>query len=393
MSNHQPLSSLIQPRDGKMHLISSQARQAPRGAAAAMMPDGPNKMVEVEPGETFVLADVKGAGVITRIWMTTLVMPGSKYNMHHYGLLRFYWDGEETPSVEVPYGAFFGVPWGEYKHYLAEPLSCTSGGYNCQFPMAFSQGFRIEVVNQAPVTWNGLFFQIQYLEQKEQPSMLRFHAQWRRQNPTEYGTPYRLLEAKGSGHFAGMHLFMQNAETWLKPQQMAEKYKRTGNVLGALFPEMFGMGMLEGWERIYVDGESTPSVTGTGTEDYFNSGFYFKNGPFSAPYWGCTVLDYLQARCAAYRFHVTDAIPFSQSLIVDIDHGYTNMVKTDYSSVAYWYQNEPHSEFPELPPVAARLPASTQQNATQFALFTSPLWIPAGIIGLRLIKRILGKKG
>jgi len=387
------LSNLLRPPAGKMHLVSSQDRQPPSGAMAhAIGPGEPGKMVEIPPGETYVLANIPGAGQIVRIWMTTMVMPCMPYNFHHYGVLRFYWDGEYTPSVEVPYGPFFGVPWGKYVHYFAEPLSCTSGGYNCEFPMPFVSGCRIEVVNQAPAPLPALFFQIEYLEMKEQPSPLRFHAQWRRENPTTYRVPYRVLEAQGEGNFAGMHLFMQNATKWLNPQRMVGKLKESGSVLGAVFPEALGMGILEGWERIYVDGETTPSVTGTGTEDYFNSGFYFSSGAYSAPYWGCTVRDYLKSRCAAYRFHVPDPIPFHRELIVDFDHGYTNQVAGDYSSVAYWYQNEPHAAFPLLPPAEARLPEPTRSNTAQFALFTSPVWVPATMVGLKVLGRVLGRK-
>jgi hypothetical protein len=301
----------------------------------------------------------------------------------------FFWDGEETPSVEVPFGAFFGVPWGKYTHYIAEPLSCTSGGYNCAFPMPFAEGCRLEVVNQSPVTWPGLFFQIQFIEMDKQTSPLRFHAQWRQEYPTRHRIPYRILDAKGKGHFAGVHLFMQNATRWLEPARMAAKYRESGSVLAALFPEALGMGILEGWERITVDAEETPSVTGTGTEDYFNSGFYFSTGPFSAPHWGCTVRSYMESRCAAYRFHINDPIMFKKSIVVDIDHGYTNQVSGDYHSVAYWYQTEPHAPFPLLPPVANRLPRPTGQNALQFGLFTSPLWLSAGFVGLRLLRLLL----
>ncbi len=392
MKNSSSLSDLLVLRKGKMRMASSQGRQAPAGSWAPMIGSEPNKMVDIGPGETFVLADVQGAGQVTRLWMTTMVAPGSRYNWHHFGLLRFYWDGEETPSVEAPFGAFFGVPWGAYRHYVAAPLSCTSGGYNCQFPMPYARGFRFEVVNQSPVTWPGLFFQVEYLEQAKAPSPLRFHAQWRRENPTRPGVPYRVLEAQGEGHFAGMHLYMQNASRWLRPPAMARRLRQTRSLLGALFPEMFGMGMLEGWERICVDGEETPSVTGTGTEDYFNSGFYFKNGAYSAPEWGCTQIDYLRSRCAAYRFHINDPIPFTRALSVEIDHGYTNQVPTDYSSVAYWYQVEPYAAFPPLPPVVERLPGPVNENVLQFALFTSPVWIPTGILGLRLLKRLFRRR-
>jgi len=385
---NQRLIKLTQSQTGKMRLISSQNRQTPRGEMAKMIGSEPGKMVEIEPGETFVLADIQGSGQIVRIWMTSMNMPGGQVNFNHFGVVRFFWDGEETPSVEAPFGDFFGVPWGKYTHYVAEPLSCTSGGYNCQFPMPFERGCRIEVVNQSEVKWPGLFFQVQYLELKEQPSALRFHAQWRRENPTTERVPYRILEAQGSGHFAGMHLFMQNAARWLDPAKMRERYQESGSLLGMVFPEMAGMGMLEGWERIYVDGEETPSISGTGTEDYFNSGFYFSTGTYSAPYWGCTVRDYLNSRCAAYRFHIPDPIPFQKSIVVDMDHGYTNQVSGNYSSVAYWYQAEPHLPFPALPPVEARLPSSTGRNALQFALFTSPVWASAVLAGLMCLRKV-----
>jgi hypothetical protein len=113
-------------------------------------------------------------------------------------------------------------------------------------------------------------------------------------------------------------------------------------------------------------------------------------GPYSAPHWGCTVRSYPASRCAAYRFHIADPIPFQRSIVVDMDHGYTNQVQTDYSSVAYWYQTEPHAAFPPLPPVAERLPTPASQNTLQFALLTSPAWIPAGLVGLKVLKKILG---
>ena len=389
-----PLANLAYPQQGKMRQISSQGRQKPpEFMAKSIGVDEPGKSVQIAPGETFTVAEIKGAGTIVRIWMTTMQpLPGSPYNFNHALVLRFTWDGEETPSVEVPFGAFFGVPWGKYTHYLAEPLSCTSGGYNCRFPMPFSDGCRIEVVNQAEAACPMLFFQVQYLELDAQPAPLRFHAQWRRENPTRYRVPYRVLEAKGTGHFTGMHLWMQKAGRWLNPAQMIRRAKETGSPLSAIFPEALGMGMLEGWESIYVDGETTPSIPGTGNEDYFNSGFYFSKGPYSAPHWGCTVRSYLTSRCAAYRFHIDDPIPFQQSLVVDIDHGYTNQVETDYSSVAYWYQTEPHAAFPALPPLIERLPTPTTENAAQFALFTSPLWVPATLAGFKLLRRILGGK-
>ena len=71
-----------------------------------------------------------------------------------------------------------------------------------------------------------------------------------------------------------VHLWMQKSGWWLDPARMLGRVQETGSPVSALFPEAAGMGMLEGWESIYVDGEETPSIPGTGNEDYFNSGFY-----------------------------------------------------------------------------------------------------------------------
>lgn len=391
------LSHLCYPQPGTMRQVSSQGREAPSGAMARAIGEGePGKSVRIAPGETYTIAEIPGAGTIVRIWMTTMQpIPGAVANFNDALVLRMYWDEETVPSVEAPFGAFFGVPWGTYTHYVAEPLSCTSGGYNCRFPMPFARGCRIEVTNEAETACPALFFQVQYValpeQQPAQPPPLRFHAQWRRENPTRDRVPYRVLAAQGAGHFAGMHLWMQNAERWLNPEEMIARAQERGP-LAALFPNALGMGMLEGWESIYVDGETTPSIPGTGNEDYFNSGFYFSKGPYSAPHWGCTVRSYVTSRCAAYRFHINDPIPFRESLIVDMDHGYTNQVRTDYSSVAYWYQTEPHAAFPALPPLDARLPTPVTENATQFLLFTSPVWVPAALLGVKVLQGLLGRR-
>ena len=259
------LANLIFPQSGKMRQISSQGRQVPPEPMAKAIGIGePGKSVQIEPGETYTVAEIEGAGTIVRIWMTTMwPMPGLPHNFNHYLVLRFTWDGEESPSVEVPFGDFFGVPWGEYTHYVSEPLSCTSGGYNCQFQMPFSNGCRIEVVNQGPAPCMAFFFQVQYLELDEQPAPLRFHAQWRRENPTRHRVPYRVLEAEGAGHFAGMHLWMQKSGWWLDPAKIVGRIRDTGSPISGLFPEAAGMGMLEGWESIYVDGEESPSIPST----------------------------------------------------------------------------------------------------------------------------------
>ena len=111
-----------------------------------------------------------------------------------------------------------------------------------------------------------------------------------------------------------------------------------------------GITFLEGDEQVTVDGEKTPSILGTGTEDYFSSGWYYDTGAYSALYHGCPIKDDAKGRISAYRFHIEDPIPFTKSIVFNIEHGGRNDVPpADYCSVAFWYQTHPHAPFPPLP--------------------------------------------
>jgi hypothetical protein len=302
------------------------------------------------------MASMIGSGLITRLWLTSFLLGNAQILQDL--VLRFYWDGESQPSVECPLGSFFGVPFGRYTHYVTEPLSLTSGGFNCNFPMPYASGARLEIANEGARIIDPVFYNVAYYELDTPPdSPFRFHAQWRRENLTRPGVPYTVLDARGMGQYVGCHMFLQNREWWLRPP-LAE----------IIFPRGVGMGMLEGQEHIWVDEEDEPSVVGTGTEDFFNSGWYFRTGTFSAPGHGCTVRNYITGRVAAYRFDVAAPVPFRRSLRFTLDHGFENQLATDYTSVAYWYQTEPHHPFDILPPVSARRLTSPLANIVQALL-------------------------
>jgi D-arabinan exo alpha-(1,3)/(1,5)-arabinofuranosidase (non-reducing end) len=321
-----PLASLALPHRG-----------VPKHASSTDPTGGNIDFRGVPSGQTITLIDASGAGVVHRFWLTVLPRIGigpttaaQSVAVHRQTILRMYWDGETSPSVEVPLGDFFGVGFGEQRDYVSLPLSETSGGYNCYWPMPFHRAARWTLTNLGPaallVWWNIDYTAFPRLA----PGVPHFHAQWRRENPTTAGKAYTILEATGRGHFAGTALFMQNRHD-------------------ATF------GFLEGDEQIFVDGETTPSIIGTGTEDYFSGGFYFDRGPVSAPYHGANLQDVAGGRVSAYRWHVEDAMPFTRSIRVTIEHGHANSVEGDYSSVAYFYQDEPHAPFPPLPADPAAL--------------------------------------
>jgi hypothetical protein len=289
---------------------------------------GNNDFIAVAPGATAVIADVKGPGVIVNMWVT--IASPDKYFLRRI-LLRMYWDGEKSPSVEVPVGDFFGTGF-QYKHYVTPFLGMSSGGYYCYFPMPFNSSARVEVVNQTGQEINSLYYHVDYqkLSHPLEPEVAYFHASWRREPRTDPNKPYLVLSAEGKGHLVGVNMNMQSYDN--------------------------DMQYLEGDELVYVDGEKKPSVSGTGTEDYFNSGWYFNKGEFSAPYHGLILKDDSLERIAAYRFHIQDAIPFNTSLRFAIEHGDQNAEIADYSSTAYWYQKEPHAPFPQMISAGSRIP-------------------------------------
>ncbi|MCL6630379.1 MAG: DUF2961 domain-containing protein, partial [Armatimonadetes bacterium] len=238
-------------------------------------------------------------------------------------VLRIYWDDEKHPSVEVPLADSFGNGFGKLE-YASLPLGLTKGIYYCRFPMPFARSALIEIENGMRYT-QSLEFRLTVRKLETTSNMGYFHAK-RNRRVNKSGIPYTILRASGRGHFVGCVLNLEGQK---------------------------GLGFLEGDELFYVDGEKEPSIHGTGTEDYFNAGWYFMEGTFAMPLHGCTVCDEPNLRIQAYRFHLTDCVPFEKELRVYIEHGPTNSEpNTIYSSTAYWYQTEPHREFVLLPPAS-----------------------------------------
>jgi hypothetical protein len=115
----------------------------------------------------------------------------------------------------------------------------------------------------------------------------------------------------------------------------------------------------EGDDMFFIDGVTTPSITGTGSEDYFLGAWDFGGEPFSYALYGAPVVgaEAAGSRSSVYRFHLDAPIPFTKSLRATIEHGHANLRSDNFYSVGYWYQSEPHAAFPKLPPVEQRLPA------------------------------------
>ncbi len=299
-------TQLYNIRDAKMIQVSSHDTTG-----------GNNDRINIHDGDTAAIFDVSGPGLITRMWFTIDSRdPDYLRNI----ILTVYWDDEENPSVWSPIGDFFGSPF-EYRHFQSENIGMTSGGYYCYFPMPFSKSARIEIINQTGQEVYAFYYHINYYELENGFSSETgyFHAFWTRNVRTIQADNHIVLEAVGKGQFVGMHYSGQSYDRRLV--------------------------YLEGDEMIYVDGENYPSTYGTGMEDYFNSGWYFKTGEFSAPYHGLVLLDQETGRVSAYRHHIRDAIPFNNQIKVTLEHGHANEESVDISTTAFWYQTEPHTPF------------------------------------------------
>jgi hypothetical protein len=295
----------------------------------------------VDPGKTATLLDIQGAGVITHIWFTI----NSPDPMHLKNLvLRAWWDGESSPSIEVPIGDFFGLGLGEYFVYQSALLAVAPvKALNAYFKMPFSSAARITVTNEGKVTTRSLYFAIDYVVLPSVPEDLgRFHAQYRQAAPCKAvksdgknldgKNNYVFLEATGRGHFLGVtQSVMQNQTSW------------------------FG----EGDDMIFVDGDALPTINGTGTEDYFNGAWGYGGQTYAFLHVGTPYIvdpEKIGGRYCQYRWHYESPIAFDKSIRVTIEHGSADDRADDFYSTAYWYQTEPHAAFPELPAPADRVP-------------------------------------
>jgi len=295
-----------------------------------------SKTISVRPGEKRVFVDCRKTGIITRIWFT---FPG--WFWQHWNekaaidptvlkklILRIYWDGMEYPSVEAPMGDFFGIGHCEYRHYTSKYLGMSSGGFYCYFPMPF-EGVRLEIENLHESITADVFMNINYQELSSLPKNAgRFHCVFHcGYNPGP--EPIEIIEARGEGHFVGCCLSIQ------------------GEKLNYL-------SYLEAPEYIYIDteDEEAPSIVGTGLEDYFNGGWYFREGEFYGPLHGVPLKDTLRSMISMYRFHEMDAITFKKRFKMAFVNPWEpeRLKPFKFSSTAYYYLKKAERLLFNLPP-------------------------------------------
>ena len=357
------LADLARPHEGRSMRATSTHKIGPDGKYDPNGEPDPQSNWDnknVPPGQTKVLMNVKGPGVITHIWMTFLgpePQPWAKNGSanHQEMLLRMYWDGCERPAVEAPVGDFFANSFGKRSDVISLPVIVEDAdSYNCFWHMPFRKSARIEVVNQSEKPISLLYYNVDWVKKDHiDEDTPYFYAQYRQEYPTRNGEDYVVLDTEGKGHYVGTVLSVRTRS-----------------------PSWFG----EGDEKIYIDGEKKASIWGTGTEDYFLSAWGLKTT--STPYFGVPYFDQwgiVGGHTSAYRWHIADPIVFNKGIKVTFEHyGWIssdenpeqkvnswNEREDDYSSVAFWYQTgrptfkarAPHARQRKLPNLDKIVPA------------------------------------
>jgi Protein of unknown function (DUF2961) len=302
----------------------------------------------IAPGQTIEAFRSQGPGIITHIWFTIAAQSGDHLKEL---VLRIYWDGNAKPSVETPVGDFFGLNLGNYFVYQSAFLNCSSvKALNSYFAMPFRRSARITITNEGRQPVAAFYSNIDYQTVPKLPDdVLYFHAQYRQATPNQAVAfasekdelnldgrrNYVFCETQGAGQFMGVTMgVVQNSDRW------------------------FG----EGDDMTFIDGESTPSINGTGTEDYFCGAWDFggRNGAieFAHLYNGAHYMalpEIAGGRYCLYRWHADNPIAFQKSIKHTIEHGHADDRSDCFYSVAYWYQAEAYTDFPALPSAADRV--------------------------------------
>jgi hypothetical protein len=295
--------------------------------------------------------------MINHIWITIAPEP-AKLSRNDI-ILQMYWDGAEYPSVLSPIGPFFGQGWQESYNFVSLPLATgplDGRALVSYFTMPFRNGAKISIENQTGTKIDAFYYYVDYLEIDTLPEDLgRFHAWYNHEltgalpdGENEWGVldrpgrnpggddNYLFADITGKGHFVGVNYYVHSPG-----------------------PIWYG----EGDDMIFIDGDASPTLHGTGTEDYFNTAWCPKE-LYQHPYFGYARVNGETGwlgRTHLYRFHISDPVYFDKSIRFTIEHGHNNNLTLDLASVAYWYQSEARP-VPAIPDKDARRPKTTIES-------------------------------
>lgn len=233
--------------------------------------------------------------------------------------LQFTWDGAEKPSADLPAEYFFGQAL-DPPPYRSLLVGGTDEGWYNFMPMPYRRNGSIAVKTKGPAS--GVLRVTTVPLRRWQNDLGYFHALYHEELPTEPDRHHSFLRREGRGHYAGTYLVTRGKTERKLPL------------------------WLEGDDRFTVDGQL--AVHGTGSEDYFNCGWYAVegrlNGPGGFPLHGFPVYRLTgddENQAVAFRWHVTDPVAYEQSIVAEIEHGADNKLPADYRSAAFFYEPEP----------------------------------------------------
>ncbi|MGO8786325.1 MAG: DUF2961 domain-containing protein [Terriglobia bacterium] len=233
-----------------------------------------------------------GAGCMTHMWF------GGDWPGYGRTRIRFYVDGEVTPSIDMELFFGHGIGWNDSSApWGTERLGKTgqpSGLYNT-YRIPFGKSIRITGQLgpgvQKPQTFWWIFRGIEnlpvYLGKIRLPDNARLRLQ-------------------------------VHSNVALEPLQMIDIAQSTGH--GALYQVTLAVAsknldFLEGMMRAYMDGAAEPLLLSSGTEDYFLGTYYFNRGLYHLPMAGLThkkTPKHGTSRFSAYRFHEDDPVIFQK---------------------------------------------------------------------------------
>ena len=319
-SNKTYLENIFKP--GVLHYLkdSKSIQVSSRGIS-----EENNGEISISAGKEITIFHVDGPAVINHI--SFRVKSSDPYFLRRI-LLKMYWDNEENPSVEVPFGDFFGSGFA-YSHYVTPYLELSSGGYACSFPMPFEKQARIIIVNETNQKIQGFSYQIDYtkLESYSSSTAGYFHSYWHRDVKTDYDSNYPILNTRGCGYIVGVNFSIQSYDS--------------------------SFNSLKGNLKVAADGENKVITPSYHELEVLAD---VENKVIASPYHELVLKDDSSGRLSVYQFYPTNPIQFNKKINFTIEHGSNNKDVADYSSTVYWYQTEPHIKFPLMLKSGLRIP-------------------------------------
>jgi hypothetical protein len=278
--------------------------------------------ISLKSGEaTFFFKDNNGGRIIG-----FEIIPQSDLNKRFKDIiLRASWDDEKVAAINCPLTDFFGYAFG--KTSMRSMLIGVNGKLHyCYLPMPYNKKASLELVylkNEQNVS-NEMSFKVKvyYNEVKLKTNEGKLYTKWRREIDPEHGKPFTILDTKGHGHYVGTILQTQGLNSGMTT-------------------------FFEGDDVCSIDGELR--LHGTGSEDYFNGGWYALpdrwDQAYSLPVHGALTYSIPLARTGGYRFYISDKVSFKENFQLTIEHGPTgNDIPVDYTSVAFYYCDRPPVE-------------------------------------------------